>query len=133
MAGYSSTPLARKLGLKPAQRLRLVRAPGALYADLGPLPEGAQDGPAPWDLVLLFCPDLQHLQEDFAEHRDGLSSAGMLWVAWPKKASKVPTDLTGDVVRAFGLEAGLVDVKVCAIDATWSGLKFVRRLADRRG
>ena len=133
MAGYSGTPLIRKLGIRPGHRLLLTRAPGSLYDELGPLPDGAWEAEAPWDFVLLFCEDLDALAADFGAARDGLQPAGMLWVAWPKKASKVPTDLDGNVVREFGLGAGLVDVKVCAIDATWSGLKFVRRLADRPG
>ena len=79
----------------------------------------------------LFSTKLADLDKRFDKLADALSDAGGLWIAWPKKASKRPTDLTEDVVRRIGLDAGLVDVKVCAIDEVWSGLKFVRRLRDR--
>ena len=83
------------------------------------------------DFALLFAENFGHLARSFAKLRDRLESNGMLWVSWPKKASGVATDLTETTVREYGLNNGLVDVKVCAIDDTWSGLKFVRRLSDR--
>ena len=83
------------------------------------------------DLVLLFVERAAALEERLGRHAARLTTAGMLWIAWPKQASKRPTGLTEDVVRRIGLAAGLVDVKVCAIDEVWSGLKFVRRLRDR--
>jgi hypothetical protein len=85
----------------------------------------------PFDVGLLFAPDLRRLRRRFERLAAHLSTAGALWVAWPKRASRVATDLTENVVRNHGLDCGLVDVKVCAIDDTWSGLKFVRRLSDR--
>ena len=88
-------------------------------------------GRGPYDVVLTFCADRARLDARFDTLVERLRTAGALWVAWPKRASGVPTDLTEDVVRGVALEAGLVDVKVCAIDATWSGLKIVRRLKDR--
>jgi hypothetical protein len=91
------------------------------------------DGGAPLDLVLFFTGSADALRARFDGLAASLTAAGMLWIAWPKKASRVPTDLTEDVVRRIALERGMVDVKVCAIDATWSGLKLVYRLADRPG
>ena len=135
-AGYSGTPLPKKLGIKPGHRIRLLGAPADFARTLGELPEavrvvsGDGDGDR-LDLVLFFTASADALRARF----DGLSAslvpAGMLWVAWPKRASRVPTDLTENAVRAIALERGMVDVKVCAIDATWSGLKLVYRLADR--
>ena len=88
-------------------------------------------GASPLDLVLFFAPSVARLEAGFTRHARRLVPEGMLWVAWPKKASGVRTDLSEDRVRAIGLAAGLVDVKVCAVDAVWSALKFVRRLKDR--
>ena len=135
-AGYSGTPLPRKLGIKPGHRLRFVDAPADFARTLGELPEGvlvvSGDGDGDrLDLVLFFTASADTLRARFDGLAGSLVPAGMLWVAWPKRASKVPTDLTEDVVRAIALERGMVDVKVCAIDATWSGLKLVYRLADR--
>ena len=133
MSGYSGTPLPRKLGLAPGQRITLVAPPAGFAESLGPLPEGARlltRGDA-LDFALLFTERRADLEARFAPLAARLVPSGMLWVAWPKQASKRPTDLGGNVVREIGLAAGLVDVKVCAIDDTWSGLKFVRRLADR--
>ena len=130
--GYSGTPLVRKLGIKPNSRIAFVAAPRNLRELLGPLPKSAvvtKDGSL--DFAILFVKSRAELAKDFAGLRDRLEPAGMLWVAWPKRTSGVPTDLVEGIVREFGLEAGLVDVKVCAIDDTWSGLKFVRRLKDR--
>jgi hypothetical protein len=134
MAGYSGTPLPSKLGLKEGFAVALLGAPAGFRRGLAPLPSRIS-----WhgelrpglDCVILFASDLATLQAGFAPAAASLTAAGMLWVAWPKKASKVPTDLTEDRVRAHGLAAGLVDVKVCAVDEVWSGLKFVRRIGDR--
>ena len=133
MAGYSQAPLAQKLGIKPQSRLLLMRAP----ADFGlpDLPEGvvAKRRPAtgPYDTIMLFAVTQAELMSAFTKAADRLTVAGGLWVCWPKKASGLQRDLTETQVRAIGLDAGLVDVKVCAVDDTWSGLRFVRRLADR--
>jgi hypothetical protein len=138
-AGYSGTPLPKKLGIKPGHRIRLIGAPEGFGRTLGALPEPVEvvpaddDGGAPLDLVLFFTDSADVLRARFDALAASLTPAGMLWVAWPKRASKVPTDLTEDVVRRTALERGMVDVKVCAIDATWSGLKLVHRLADRPG
>jgi hypothetical protein len=136
MAGYSGTPLVAKLGITPGARIGMRHAPEGLVAALQPWPAGATittPATGPLDGLLLFVREAAVLEAEFAPGAAALVPAGMLWVAWPKKAAKVATDLTEDRVRAIGLAAGLVDVKVCAIDATWSGLKFVRRLADRPG
>jgi hypothetical protein len=130
--GYSETPLVQKLGIKPGARFHFVGAPDRLPDLLGPLPVGATPASrGKLDFSLLFVKKLADLSRNFPRLRDRLESNGMLWVSWPKKTSGVPTDLTENVVRDFGLANGLVDVKVCAIDDTWSGLKFVRRLSDR--
>jgi hypothetical protein len=131
-ARYSGTPLPRKLGIAEGTRVLLIGAPDGF--DLGPLPGvelHRRAGRSPYDVVLLFAPDLAHLVRRFAPARDRLTVAGGLWACWPKRASGVATDLTDNVVRAHGLATGLVDVKVAAIDATWSGMKFVVRLRDR--
>ena len=132
-AGYSGTPLPRKLGIAAGHRLLVERAPAGFA--LEPLPDGVVEhrraGAGPYDVILAFCADRARLEARFDPLVGLLRPAGALWVAWPKKASGVPTDLTEDGVREVALPAGLVDVKVCAIDATWSGLKLVRRLQNR--
>ena len=130
--GYSGTPLVDKLGIKPGARLQFVSEPKDFSELLGELPDGSRVASrGTLDFAILFVKSQSDLRKGFARLRDRLESNGMLWVAWPKKASGVETDLTEGVVREFGLESGLVDVKVCAVDGTWSGLKFVRRLKDR--
>jgi hypothetical protein len=130
--GYSGTPLVEKLGIKPGARLQFVSEPEELAALLGGLPDGSRVAPrGVLDFAMLFVKSQSDLRKRFGRLRDRLESNGMLWVAWPKKTSGVETDLTEGIVREFGLESGLVDVKVCAVDDTWSGLKFVRRLKDR--
>jgi hypothetical protein len=134
MAGYSGTPLVKKLGLAAGTRAAFVSAPKDFAETLGPLPENLAlvDEPhTPLDFALLFVDRMADLERRFAPLAATLSSTGILWVAWPKKASKVPTDVTENLVRDHGLQVGLVDVKVCAIDDVWSGLKFVYRLKDR--
>ena len=135
MAGYSGTPLVQKLGIKPDARVLFVNAPPDFAGTLGPLPSGVEQvaGAAKnLDLAVLFVTAKAELEKRFPTLAKRLAPAGMLWVSWPKKASGVPTDLSDNVVREFGLSAGLVDTKVCAIDEVWSGLKFVIRLKDRR-
>ena len=137
-AGYSGTPLDRKLGIKPGFRVAFLDAPADFRETLGPLPdrveafEGLPEKGSPrLDLVVMFTTSRAKLAGLFPRSAKSLNPAGMLWVAWPKKASGVPTEVNESEVREFGLSQGLVDTKICAIDATWSGLKFVRRLADR--
>ena len=134
-AGYSGTPLPRKLGIGDGSAFALVDAPEGAAGLLEPLPDGARpvSTPAEADVVLVFVTERTALDRQL----DGLARAifpdRTLWVAWPKRASKVPTDLTEDVVRDVALPLGLVDVKVAAIDATWSGLKLVWRRERRSG
>jgi hypothetical protein len=135
-AGYSGTPLPKKLGLKPKHRLCLLSAPDDFLATLGALPEditvsGRLMGGAPHDVIVMFVTARSDLERRFGAAAERLHKAGGLWIAWPKKASRVPTDVTEDVVREVALGAGLVDNKVCAIDAIWSGLRCVYRLKDR--
>ena len=131
--GYSGTPLPRKLGIAPEAHVLIAGAPRGF--DLGDLPAGVtvqrRRSRARYDVVLAFCPDRAALVEGFATWKGLLGPAGALWLAWPKKASGVGTDLTDNVVREVGLAGGLVDVKVCAVDEVWSALKLVYRLSDR--
>lgn len=132
-AGYSGTPLPRKLGMKPDSKVLLAAAPVGFVID--DIPRSAlvhtRATGSSYDVVLAFCPDLRRLNQRFTALAPRLTPQGALWIAWPKQASGVTTDLDENVVREVGLGQGLVDVKVIAIDATWSGLKFVRRLRDR--
>lgn len=136
MAGYSATPLARKLGIRDGARVALLGAPSDFEQSLHPLPDGvrvlrrlADD----LDIAVLSVMTRSALSRRFSTVAARLTPAGGLWVAWPKRASGVPTDLTEDVLRAVCLPYGLVDTKVCAIDDTWSGLRFVWRKENRPG
>lgn len=135
-AGYSGTPLPRKLGIRPGARVALVGAPSHPRPSLGELPEGARLHTrlaADLDVIVLAVDRLADLRRRLPAARGAMRPDGGLWVAWPKRASGVETDMTEDLVRAAGLAAGLVDNKVCAIDAVWSGLRLVVRLRDRPG
>ena len=130
----SGRPLPAKLGIKAGMRVALVGAPVGYGDLLGPLPAGVRlvDGAdAGLDFVQLFVQTVAALSVAFPVWRATLAPAGMLWVSWPKRGAALPSDLDENRIRALGLENGLVDVKVCAVDATWSGLKFVYRLRDR--
>ncbi|HWH13926.1 MAG TPA: hypothetical protein VNT51_04215 [Miltoncostaeaceae bacterium] len=132
--GYSGTPLARKLGIASGHRVALLGAPAGIEDLLAPLPGDVRllrRARAPIDVALLFVHDAAALRRRLPAAQAAMTPAGALWVAWPKRASGVPTDVTEDVVRAAGLARGLVDTKVCAVDATWSGLRLVTRLRDR--
>jgi hypothetical protein len=131
--GYSGTPLHRKLGIKPGSRVLLSAAPPGFALDALP-PDAVvhtRAAGSSYDVVVAFCPDRRRLRERFARLAERTTTAGALWVAWPKRASGLATDLDETIVRDVGLTGGLVDVKVVAIDDTWSGLKFVRRVRDR--
>jgi len=133
-AGYSGTPLVKKLGFKPGMRVVFVGDPPHYAGLLGPLPDGTRllsRAGADMDLIHVFCRTERELERRLANLEPRLARDGALWVSWPKKTSSLASDLTGDGVRAAGLATGLVDVKVCAVDEDWSGLKFVRRLKDR--
>jgi hypothetical protein len=129
LAGYSGTPLPKKLGVKPNSTLALVGAPKDFVETLGELPEGVKlkkRADAACDLIIWFVRMRAELYDRIKEMGE-LTGAGGLWIVWPKQASGVASDMTQNVVRETGLASGLVDYKVCAIDATWSGLKFARR------
>jgi hypothetical protein len=133
MAGYSGTPLAKKLGIKEGFNLRFVNPPAVLDKELD-LPANVTVNARarkPIDLVLLFVTTKSELERTFSSYAAKLTPAGMLWISWPKKSSGVASDLTDNVVRQIGLAKGMVDVKVCAVNEVWSGLKFVFRLKDR--
>jgi hypothetical protein len=130
MTGYSGTPLIKKLGMKEGFRAVLIGAPSDVCKELGISVEKTKSKP-PLDFVLFFVKEQSELKTKFPLWASKLAAAGMLWIAWPKKSSGVDSDLDENVVRSLGLRAGLVDVKVCAIDEIWSGLKFVIRREDR--
>jgi hypothetical protein len=135
MAGYSGKPLWEKLGVKPACRIALIDAPNGAEALLEPMHttvEFCGAGTPEMDIVMLFCMKRQRLDTAFPAAIQSIKQNGMIWVAWPKRSAKADTDLDENVVRETGLELGVVDVKVCAIDEFWSGLKFVIRLKDRQ-
>lgn len=136
MAGYSGTPLVKKLGIKEAASVLLVSPPKGFLETLGSLPADAEivssQSREKLDVAMLFVLSKRKLNQEFARLAARLKPAGGLWVCWPKKASGVETDLTENVIREVGLAAGLVDNKVCAVDETWSGLRFVIRLVDRK-
>lgn len=134
MAGYSKRSLVQKLGLKPGQRIIILNPPADYDTTLGPLPDNVvinETLSGPLDFIHYFTKERADLEQQFPRLKQALAPAGMLWISWPKQASKIKTDVTGNVVRDIGLSNGLVDVKVSAIDETWSGLKFVHRLVDR--
>jgi len=134
-AGYSGTPLPRKLGIKPGHRVFLGAAPdGFLEKSLVPLPEQVtvlRSARRPIDVAVVFCLTVADLRRRFAAAEAALATDGGLWVAWPKKASGWATELDFDIVQGHGLDAGLVDNKSCAVTDVWSGLRFVVRVADR--
>lgn len=139
MPGYSGTPLPKKLGIKPGFRVYLVNAPTEVQAELREAlaecrvsKNRVQQDSEAIDFAVLFTKSRDELSRRFAQLAKVLAPAGMLWVSWPKKSSGVATDLNENDVRSVGLAAGLVDVKVCAVTEIWSGLKFVRRLKDRK-
>ncbi len=130
MQGYSGTPLPKKLGIKAGSVVALLGAPADFERKLEPLPDNVrvQSKPnAAANLILLFAKSRADLDKKFPAAVRTMAQGGGLWIAWPKKASGVATDLTEPAVRQFGLAAGLVDYKICAIDETWSGLLFARR------
>ena len=132
MAGYSGTPLAKKLGIKPGARYVLVDAPASFTKELaGELASMTKITRGAFDFAVAFAKDRGALASELERLEPRLDDAGMLWIAWPKKSAKIATDVTEDTVRELALPMGLVDVKVCAIDETGSGLRLVRRLERR--
>ena len=135
MAGYSGTPLDRKLGIAAGQRLLVVGGPDGFVGSTLTLPDGvdvlAARSRGPVDVVIVFVTARADLAARLPKLLSRLVPDGSVWVAWPKKAAKVPTDMTEDVVRDVALPLGVVDNKVCAIDETWSGLRLVVRKENR--
>jgi hypothetical protein len=135
VAGYSGTPLARKLGIGPDLAVLLDGAPTSLVID--GLPPGTRParrlGRGPYDVIVCFCPDRATLARRWPVLHPRTTAAGALWIAWPKRSSGLATDLDERGVRDFALANGRVDVKVCAVDDTWSALKHVIRTAERGG
>ncbi len=132
MAGYSGTPLPKKLGIKQQFRVAFLDLPGDVKAELKSALANCNVGrDGPLDFAMIFVKTADALKKQFPRFAKQLAPAGMLWVSWPKKASRVTSDLDENEVRRIGLEAGLVDVKVCAVNEIWSGLKFVIRVKDR--
>jgi len=132
--GYSGTPLVRKLGIKPDSRVGLIAAPEDFERALGELPPGVvirRRAVGSLEVIVAFAVWRAELERRLPRLRDALVPAGGLWIAWPKRTSGLASDLSDGVVRELGLAAGLVDNKVCAIDDSWSGLRFVFRLRDR--
>ena len=134
-AGYSGTPLPRKLGISPGDEVALVGAPDSFYDTLGALQDVtfrsdlAED--ALYDVIIAFVTERAELESQLPRLRSQMAPACGLWIAWPKRSSRVPTDLTDEVIREVALPTGLVDNKVCAIDQTWSGLRLVIRIRNR--
>ncbi len=134
MAGYSGTPLPKKLGIKAGFRVAFLHLPSAVKGELKSALASCEaliNGRRPLDFAMIFVKSQAEMEKQFFLFARRLAPAGMLWVSWPKKSSGVTTDLTDNEVRRIGLRAGLVDVKVCAVSEVWSGLKFVIRVKDR--
>jgi hypothetical protein len=135
MAGYSATPLVRKLGMKPGMRIWLVDAPAHYDELIGEYPPDTvffdPETSERADMIHAFVVSMEILERELPSWKSRLEKDAMLWISWPKGTSAIRTDLNRDLIREMGLESGLVDVKVCAVDNDWSGLKFVYRLRDR--
>ncbi|MDP9081497.1 MAG: DUF3052 domain-containing protein [Bacteroidota bacterium] len=133
-AGYSGTPLAKKLGIKQGDSIMLVNAPGYYFNLFTDLPDDLRindNSVLKKDLIHFFTGQKDEYLSKLPDLKGQIKSNGIIWVSWPKKASKVVTDITEDVIRNYALQTGLVDIKVCAVDETWSGLKLVIPVKDR--
>jgi hypothetical protein len=134
MTGYSGTPLVKKLGLKDGHVIFVHNVPDDYFDLLYPLPkdiEVKEKLTNSLDFIHLFVTEVKTFQKLFRQSKSKLKKDGMMWISWPKKSAKVPTDLDENIIRDFGLKEGLVDVKVCAVSDVWSALKFVIRVSDR--
>ncbi len=135
MAGYSKTPLAQKLGIKPEAKVTALNAPAGYRRLLAPLPAGvsfADKAAAGAEFVHLFVTERRVLEKELKRLRGRIDDAGVLWISWPKKSSGLGSDITEDVIREVCLPLGFVDIKVCAVDETWSGLKLMIRRENRK-
>ena len=134
-AGYSGTPLAKKLGIKEGFKIRLVNEPDYYFKLFTDMPSGIKnsaDRKTKRDFIHYFTKSASQLHKDIKQLRQQMEEDGMLWISWPKKSAKVETDVDENIVRGIGLKNGLVDIKVCAVDETWSALKFVIPVKDRK-
>jgi len=135
VSGYSKSPLVKKLGIKAGFKMCVIDPPPNYWDLLGPLPEHVsthEPGEHGLDAIHVFVRDKQQIEDQIGVFRERMAPTGMIWVSWPKKSSRVATDLDENVIRDLALKNGLVDTKVCAVDETWSGLKLVIRLRDRK-
>ena len=133
-SGYSGTPLAKKLGIKDGFHIHLIHAPDyylSLFTDLPPNIYFENKAKEKIDLIHFFTKSKTEYIDLLPPLKDSIKSNGIIWISWPKKASKVPTDITEDIIRNYAIEIGLVDIKVCAVDEIWSGLKLVIPVKDR--
>lgn len=134
-AGYSGTPLAKKLGFKSPSKIWIINAPKEYKSWLGELPAGvklATKVNPPIEAAHLFVTEAAFMDAMLSKLRNELQQDGFIWVSWPKKSSKVPTDITEDTIREIALPMGFVDIKVCAVSEVWSGLKLVIRKSERK-
>lgn len=134
MAGYSGTPLVKKLGIKPQSKCLVNGEPEHYFDWINPVPEGVKfvrKASSDVDFIHLFVKDYKTFSRLYNETKKVMKKDGMMWISWPKKSSGLITNLDENIIRDYGLKNGLVDVKVCAVDETWSGLKFMYRLKDR--
>lgn len=132
--GYSGTPLAKKLGIKDGTKVLILNQPDYYFDLFEHIPDVTEAEPndVNIDFIHFFTKDAEELKVMFPKIKGQIHDKGMIWISWPKKASKVPTTIDDAVVRQIGLATGLVDVKVCAVDKVWSGLKFTYRVKDRK-
>jgi hypothetical protein len=134
-SGYSGTPLAKKLGIKDGFRISIINEPDhyfSLFEDMPVDVDIIHNLKSKLDVIHYFVKEEKDLQKDIVELKNSIEQNGMIWISWPKQSSKVPTDITEDVIRNIALANGLVDVKVCAIDQVWSGLKLVIPVKERK-
>ena len=133
-AGYSGTPLAKKLGIKENLKIKLINAPEYyfnLFSDFPPNVKIIKDNKSKKDFIHYFARNAEALNKDITSMKNQLEQHGMIWISWYKKSAKIPTDITGDIIRDIALKNNLVDIKVCAVDEFWSGLKLVIPVKDR--
>jgi len=134
-SGYSGTPLAKKLGLKSGFKVSFINAPTDYFSYFSNLPKDLieiTDNSQKKDFIHFFTKSAEQLNEIINHLKEEIEQNGIIWISWPKKASKIETDLNGNIVREIGLKSGLVDIKVCAVNEIWSGLKFVIPVKNRK-
>ncbi len=136
MAGYSSTPLIKKLGIKAGFSLIVINEPPSYWTGISPLPEGvstkSKPGAQSLDFIHLFVSERKTFEKEVLRLKKALKQNGMIWISWPRKSSGMASDMDENVIRNFALKNGLVDIKVCAVDEVWSGLKLVIPVKDRK-